>query len=92
MMDSTLTEIIPTTLLRSFPVFAKQPHDELETRIFDVAVNRADLFLAVVIQPTPVAVRCKATSEAACLLGLWVRILLRAWMFFLCVCCPLCSR
>jgi hypothetical protein len=34
MVDNALTEVIPTTLLRSFPVFAKEPHDERGTRIF----------------------------------------------------------
>jgi len=33
MVDSTLTEVIPTKPLHSFPVFAKEPLDERETSI-----------------------------------------------------------
>jgi hypothetical protein len=33
MVDSTLTEVIPTKLLLSFPLFAKEPQDERGMRI-----------------------------------------------------------
>jgi hypothetical protein len=42
--------------------------------------------------PIPVAARPSRGSEAARLLGLWVRIPLSTWMLVSCVCCVVCRQ